>query len=445
MSGVVLALGCMSLHPPIASAQGAPMGPVKTDRFHVTFVRLGSNNNNGLLYEPEKPGPNARIAIVYPNRSKSFMAPASELADRGYRALFVTSFGARRGDIESPLDLFEVTSRAITYMRTLPGVERVLVIGWGAGASSMAMYTNVAEHGPAACQGPQVLYPCSNEDATGLARPDGVVLLDPGLSTVTRAADVDPTYEGNKRSRMDLDMFSVRNGYDLKAGSAKYSEDFRKRYFATQSARNNQIIDDALARLKLLNEGKGRFKDDEPMVVPGAVNVGSRANLYRADTSILSHTKERHTLLKADGSKPEAVVHSIRPAIGAEQIKTVGRCCGDINYTVRRFLANDAIRTTKDFALTADDVIGVDWKSSNTSPPINAEGISAPALVMTMTCFQFVVTSEIVYNHLGARDKTFAAVEGAEHSFTPCKSEYGDTRKRLFDFIDGWMSKPGRF
>jgi hypothetical protein len=444
ISGLIVALGCMSLHPAVATAQG-PIGPVKTDRFHVTFVRLGSNNSNGLLYEPETPGPNTRVAVVYPNRSKGFTVPAAELASRGYRVLFVTSFGARRGNLDSPLDLFEVTSRGITYMRTLPAVERVLVIGWGAGASSMTMYANVAANGPAACQGPEVLYPCANEEASGLAKPDGVILLDPGMAVATRASDVDPAFDGNSRSRKDLDAFAAANGYDPKTGSAKYSEDFRKRFFAAQSARNNQIIDNAVARLKLLEQGKDAFTDDEPMVVPGAVNAKSRVSLLRQDTTLLSHTKQPHTLLKADGSKPEVTVYSVRPATGAEQIKTVGRCCDEINYTVRGFLANDAIRTTKDFALTTDDVVGVDWKSSNASPPINAEGISAPTLVMTMTCFQFVVTSEIVYNHLAGKDKTFAAVEGAEHSFTPCKPEYGDTRKRLFDFIDSWMTKPGRF
>jgi hypothetical protein len=421
------------------------MGPINTDRFHVTFVRLGSNNNHGLLYEPEKLGPNARIAIVYPNRNLSFAVPAAELANRGYRVLFVSHSGARRGNTDSPLDLFEEASRGINYMRTLPGVERVLVIGWGAGASTMAMYANVAEHGPSACQGPDVLYPCEKEDASGLARPDGVVLLDPGLATLTRASDVDPAYEGNSRSRKELDMYAAANGYDPKTGGATYSEEFRKRYFAAQSTRNNQIIDNAIARLNLVKQGKGRFTDDEPMVVPGAVDVKSSASLYRTDMTLLSHTKQPHTLLKADGSKAEVVLRSVRPPRGLEEVKTIGRCCGDINYTVRRFLANDAIRTTKDFAVTADDIVGVDWKSANTSAPINAEGITVPTLVMTMTCFQFVVSSEIVYNHLSAKDKTFAGVEGAEHFFTPCKAEYGDTQKRLFDFIDSWMTKPGRF
>jgi hypothetical protein len=50
-----------------------------------------------------------------------------------------------------------------------------------------------------------------------------------------------------------------------------------------------------------------------------------------------------------------------------------------------------------------------------------------------------------MFDHLAAKDKTFAAVEGALHNFTPCKPEFGDTKKRAFDFMDSWLSKPGRF
>jgi hypothetical protein len=37
------------------------------------------------------------------------------------------------------------------------------------------------------------------------------------------------------------------------------------------------------------------------------------------------------------------------------------------------------------------------------------------------------------------------AVEGATHGFAPCKPEYGNTTKRTFDYLDSWLSKPGRF
>ena len=423
------------------------MGPVKTDRYHVTFVQLASTRINGWLYEPEVPAANSRLALVYSYpRPTPFDAPAAEMASRGYRVLLVRHYiGDRRGEIESPLDGFQETSKGIAYMRTLPGVQRVVLLAWGASVTMASLYEDVAERGPTACQRPGVLYPCNAADATGLAKADGVVMFDPGPGALTTASDVDPAYAGDTRTNLALDMYAAANGYDPKAGSAKYSANFRKQFFAAQSARNNQIIDNAVARLKLLDQGKGTFTDNEPMLVPGAVNVRARASLHRTDTSLLSHTKQPHTLLKADGTRSDVIVQSIRTPTGTDEAKLVGQCCEQINYSVRRFLANDAVRTSKEYALTDDDIVGVDWKSSNALPPASAEGITVPALVVTQTCFQFVVPSEMFYDHLASKDKTMAAVEGGEHFFTPCKPEYGDTKKRTFDFVDEWLTKTGRF
>ncbi len=112
---------------------------------------------------------------------------------------------------------------------------------------------------------------------------------------------------------------------------------------------------------------------------------------------------------------------------------------------MRRFLDNAAVRTTGDFDITADNITGVDWKSSITSTPANAEMIAAPTLIVATSCSRFVVPDEIVFDHLVARDKSYVAVEGAGHGFAACKPAYGDTQKRTFDFVDRWLSGPGRF
>jgi hypothetical protein len=424
---------------------GAPVGPTQTDRYRSDFVKLGGNAADGLLYNPVLPGANPRVAVV-----ATYQVPATELANRGYRVMFVRHTN-QPDEVASPLEGFEEISRGIAYLRKLPGVKRVVVIAWGSGAGTMIFYADVAEHGPAACQGKEILYPCKTPEASGLAKPDGVILLDPGLGAGSKVVRLDPAYESGSHTKLDLDVFAAANGYDAKTGTATYPADFRKRYFAAQSARNNQIIDDAVARLKLLDQGKGSTAADEPLLIPGGAETGSMAGLHYSDLNLLSHTKRPHTLLKADGSKPDVILKSIRPPtgpVGEDAIKKLlsqGDRLRQGNYTLRQFLANDAIRTTKDFALTDDDVIGMDWKSSNAGSPAQAEGISVPTLVMTNTCFQFVVPSEIVYDHLAAKDKTMAGVEGSEHFFTPCAPQYGDTKKRLFDFVDGWLAKPGRF
>jgi hypothetical protein len=420
-----------------------PMGPLQAERYKVTYVKLGANNADGLLYEPMKPGPNWRIAVVGTFPRPTFNAPqAIELANRGYRVLWVTPWTMD----ENPFDGVPEMSKGITYMRSLPGVERVVVMGHSGGGRLVGFYTDVALNGPAACQRPELLYPCKNEQANGLAKPDGLILMDSSAGTINTVSSVDPAFEGDSRTNTDLDMYAAANGYDAKTGSATYSEDFRKRFFAAQAARNTRIIDNAVAQLRLLEQGKGAYIGDAPLVIPGAVNNVNGTSLHRTDRTLWAHTKRPHTLLKADGSRPEIIVPIVAPPAGRETVRQVGSLYyGSLNYTVRHFLANDAIRTTKDFAITADDVVGVDWKSSMRSTPGNAEGITVPTLVMTMTCNLLVVPDEIIYDHVAAKDKTFAAVEGALHGFTPCKPEYGDTQKRLFDFVDDWLSKPGRF
>ncbi len=421
----------------------AVMGPIQTEQYRATFVKLGSNNAEGLLYEPTMPVPNARIALVFTFPRATFDAvPAIELASRGYRVLWVTPFT----EDESPMDGVAETSGGVKYMRTLPGVERVVVMSHSGGGRMMAFYTNLALNGPSACQGPEMIYPCKTEQASGLAKPDGLVLLDSAPGALNTASSVDPAYDGDQRSKTDLDMYTAANGFDAGPGSARYSEEFRKRFYVAQSTRNMQLIDNAVARLKLIEQGKGQYRDDEPLVIKGAVNGGTGATLFNTDLSLLSHTKKPHTLLKADGSSPEVVVRSIRAATGKQDVRNLNSvCCSSLNYTVKHFLANDALRTTKDFAITEDDIVGVDWKSAMRSTPDSAEGITVPTLIMTMTCFHLVVPDEIIYDHLAARDKTFAAVEGALHGFTPCKPEFGDTKKRTFDFVANWLAKPGRF
>jgi hypothetical protein len=323
-------------------------------------------------------------------------------------------------------------------------VQRVVIVGHSGGGHLMAFYQNVAEHGPSACQGPEKIAPCPSDGLAGLAKPDGIVLLDSTMGAFHQMSAVDPAVEGTARTPA-LDMFAAANGYDPAGRNTKYSADFAKRFHAAQAARNARIVDDAMARLHAITQGKGQFKDDEPFVIPGMGPQAVGARLYQPDTAFVARTKKPRLLLKGDGSQAEAIVRSVRPASGqgAAALGTLGVMTE--NTTVRRFLALSAVRTTPDFAITADDIVGVNWRSAISSTPGNAEGITVPALVMPMSCHYLVVPDEIIFEHLASKDKTFAAVEGAVHGFTPCGAEYGDTVKRTFDFVDAWLGKAGRF
>ena len=68
-------------------------------------------------------------------------------------------------------------------------------------------------------------------------------------------------------------------------------------------------------------------------------------------------------------------------------------------------------------------------------------------LVMVMTGHYFIRSGEMVLEAAASNDKELVGVEGATHGFAPCKpcakteGEFGDTVGRLFDYIDGWLTK----
>lgn len=435
--------------PPAADASkgGVPgVKPIQSEKYKTTYIELG-NDGEGLLFEPAADGPKERIAMVFshPNRNTFGEPLGPEMASRGYRVLMVNY----RGDADSPEGLPEEylpsMSKAIAYLRSLPGTERVVLVGHSGGAHLSSLYENVAEHGPSACQGPEKIYPCDGKELDGLEKPDGLILLDPTIGAGHQMSAVDPAVREHGRDR-SLDMFSASNGYDRAAKRANYSQSFAKHFYHAQAARNASIVDRALERLHLISKGKGDFANDEPYVIRGIGVRSSGARLYQTDTSFVSHTKKPHLLLRADGTETEEIVTSVRPPMGQNVVDALD----DLDVmndetTIRRFLAGSAIRTTADYAITADDIVGVNWNSAYNSTPANAEGVSVPALVLTMTCHYLVVPGEIIFDRLGSKDKTYAAVEGATHVFKACKPEYGDTVKHTFDFVDAWLAKEGRF
>jgi hypothetical protein len=321
----------------VAQQRSFPAGPVASDTFRTTYIRLGPADE-ALLYEPVTPAANARIGLVltHPDGNTFNVVPAVEMAKRGYRVLTANHHG-ESGDVAvfgQPL------SRAIGYLRTLSGVQRVVIMGHSGGAEVMAWYQNVAEHGPAACQGPEKIYPCDGEQLTGLMKPDGIILLDSPLGAFHAMSAVDPAVEGDKRNP-SLDMFSAANGYDTTAKQGKYSADFAKHFYAAQAARNATIVENAIARLNTLKQGKGQFSDDEPLVIRGMGQQAAGARLYQPDPSFAAHTRKPHTLLKADGTQVEVIVNSVRPPAGqqfAAALNTLHVMSQDT--TVRQFLAH---------------------------------------------------------------------------------------------------------
>ncbi len=427
--------------PVFATAQysAAPAGgpPTKT-----TYVRL-ANTTNAILMEPETPNANSHIAVVlsHPGHLSNFdyfIGPG--MARRGYRVLLINYYGAQSSYYEylTPMSL------GMKYMRALAGIDKVLLVAHSTGGTEATFYQDVAENGPKSCQEPERIIKCTDKEATGLPKADALILMDANTGAIEHTRKTNPAVDPVHSAIYNeyLEMFSPKNGYDPATGHANFTPDFLKKFFAAQAASQNKRIDDALARLALIQAGKGDYKNDEPFADGNAGSYSGSGNEL-AYIHLIWKTHAQHKLLTADKKDPVGIISLVE----SPQVRSPNQPTHSANpelETVRSYLSQNALRLTPDYHLTEDNMYGVIWRSTPASLPGNIEGIHVPTLIMAATCSEHLVSLEISYDRSPAKDKEFVGVEGATHFFTPCRPEYGDTFNRSFDYVDAWVNKPGR-
>lgn len=439
----VLTVAALALPGPARTQAAAPADSGPPTR--TTFVRL-TNNANAILVEPVTPVPGrSRIALIatHPDNVNNFNNfTARELPRYGYRTLMLNYYGREQtwDEFIAPI------AAAISTLRAIPGVEKVVFIGHSSGGTVLSAYQDIAENGPKTCQRAELAYKCQGKDLENLPKADGIIVPESYAGAAERTLALNPAVDDRhpRKPNPALDMFSPANGYDPATHSGRYSSEFRRKYFAAQVARANRLIDAARARLASIEAGQGDYKDDEPFVVPGQDLVVQGARPDLADVRLMSKTHAPHLLLKSDGSKSSQIIPLVMtPRVRPEDQGLL--FATTLNTTVRHYLAVEALRLGPDYAMTEDNVTGVQWRSTTNSLPGNLEGIHVPTLVMSATCAARLVFSEIAFDHSAAKDKELVGVEGAGHTFQPCRPEYGDTFRRTFDYIDGWLTRPGRF
>ena len=265
-------------------------------------------------------------------------------------------------------------------------------------------------------------------------------------------------------------MFDLTNGYpgDTAAGSptfksATYSDKFKRRFLDGQANRNTDLLQEAQNIWSDILAGKPEiYPDDMPFIIPGS---NGAARLWQADTSLVNCTKKPQIFLTHTGTQNPSPgpICSVRiPSASAE---------GDDSFdsvekvSVRVWLGAHALRTNGRYDQTKDDITGIDYDSSATSTVSmikgigkhpNGSNVTTPFLIVANGGHYFLRPDEIVYeNATATTDRTFAIEEGAVHGGGPCTQcaqalglsadYFGDTNKRTYDFMDEWLSKPGRF
>lgn len=403
----------------------------------------GTGEYFAMEYAPVNAAETSRIAVVLMHCDQNYMGltMGPELAKRGYHVLACESITG--GDMD--LKLLRL-GQQVAYLRNRPGIEKVILMGHSGGATLMTAYQAIAENGARVFQGDDIIYKCTVTEKLPAA--DGIMLIDANYGNgVMSLLSLDPAVreEGNG---MDLDpqfdIFDPSNGYD-KNGS-HYRTEFVKKYQLAQKRRNDKLIDTALARLEKIHSGEGHYRDDEPFFITAADQPKPNNRMLPQDTRFLSHTKGEYDLLHGDGSVTHERIKSVRiPEIDMSFSDTYGM--GVNKNTVVGFLSSQALRTTEDFSVKEDGIVGVEWKSSYASPIGNITEIHVPALIMGMTGSYEYLAAEMIYERAPMEDKEIAFVEGASHMFFPnhaaekTPGEFGDTEKILYDYMAKWLRR----
>lgn len=422
---------------------------METNCIQSTFIPL-AERIPGVLYEPAA-GKKSGTAVLVMHSDEDYLTcpTGPELAKRGFPVLCANVMN-KEGVFFHQHEKMRAVKAAVLYLRQVPGIEKIVLMGHSGGATLMTAYQCIAENGAKIFQGPEKILPYPDNEE--LPPADGVMLLDANWGNAAmQLFSLDPAVtDENSGMKLDpaLNLFRPENGFD--PNGSTFSDEFIRAFQKAQGQRNNRLIDYALERLRAIESGKGHYADDEPLVIPGADQVFMNNKLYAQDIRLMSHTKQPHPLIHADGSVTTQIVPSVRlpenPVCLTGSLSEGGRI-----MTVRNYLTSYAVRTTEDYGYGEDGVWGIDWSSSYNCPPGNVTGIHVPILVMGMTAGWEYLASETIYNMAASEDKHIAFVEGATHKFHTAKhcekypGQFGDTMQTLHDYAAKWLSAPGRF
>ncbi len=402
----------------------------------------------GVLYEPVNPDERSRTGIMLMHSDGDYygFVPAPELAKRGYTVLASNVVSSTPvGAIETMEDKLLDLKAAVEYLKNLPQVEKVVLLGHSGGATLNSAYQAVAENGVAYFQDDHKIVKLG--DIGPLPKADAIMLLDSNWGNgVMTLLSLEPGITDNSSSRNlkpGYDLFDPANGYSPEG--ATYSPAFIRHYQDGQAARNDQLIDYALGRLKEIENGTGKFDDDEPFVVAGMSQLAPNNKMLNQDVHLLSHTMREWPIIHADGSITTEIIRSWRKPHFDHNFVTED-AMGTGFSTIKTYLSNSCVRTDG-FYYDESHIYGIDWDSSFTCTPGNVKGVHVPALIMGMTGSYEFMAAEQIYDNIASTDKTMCFVEGASHNFTPQEDaedypgQFGDTVKNCFDYVAKWLEE----
>jgi len=415
------------------------------------FLQFSPSATMGALYMPDSDKfPNPHVATLAMHRDSNFMSHIStqEMPKRGIVALGMNPRCQNNEALCTPWENNSLdVKQGVEYLRNIPGIKTVILIGHSGGGPTMAFYQAIAENGNALCKAPERLVKCP-DNIRDLPPADGVIFWDAHLGNgINAVRSLNPAVinddeiistNTSPRLNIQLDPFNIENGYNPD-GDSEYSDEFKESYFEAQSERMNNLIEIALEKMEQIEAGTYKNPDDDAFIIPRA----DSSRLMRLDRSIDHSTLKPHKEIKNDGTiKDCCLVESVRPIdIDPEGNEKFWE--GTRFLSLRSFLSVRAIRSK-------NSMTDIDYCSSNNSTLCMVQHISVPVLVSAMTGHYFVRNSEMIYDFTASKDKDFIGVEGATHGGNPCiacmpsgqayDGRYDNAVKNDFDYLAKWIN-----
>jgi pimeloyl-ACP methyl ester carboxylesterase len=417
-----------------AGPSGESVSPVRTEQ---RYVALKGDTVKGVLHIPvTDPAPRVGILVMHEDANFLNHLACTEMSERGFAVMCVNGRADNNEALDRWNDLPLDAALGMRYLRETVKVERIVLFAHSGGGPLLSFYQAVAENGPAVCSDARKLAPCDTS-LEGLPPADGMVFFDahPGTAiTLLRSLDASVVAEDDPaETDPALDPYSPVNGFRPR-GSSKYSEAFKKRYFAAQAARMSRLVAMALDRRARMTAGTYPYPDDDVFYIPRAA-----AWLIRVDTSIEAATLKPRRFLRNDGRIEERIVGTVRrPDPGqAANNRTFD---GGKLLTVHSFLGTRAVRAT-------DSLNGIDILSNNNSTAANLRNIRVPILMMAAQAHYFIRDNEQMFEGAASPDKELIYIEGASHGIFPCtwchqdKNAYSNAVANTFGHAKAWIDK----
>lgn len=406
----------------------------KTYETRSEFYRL----NRGVplaLYQPVEENEKKQIAVLAMHDADYLsFDPIIELAKHGYIA---AGANLRSRDVKGRM--LDVKA-AVEFLKSYPGVKKIILMGHSNGGCVMSCYQYIAENGVERFKKTDRIVPFP--DIEPLIPGDGLMLLDANYG-IMEVMPMDPAVKdlknGFKRDP-ELDIYNPENGYNPEG--SHYNHEFVRRFQKAQIKYYKDLLAYAQERAEDIKAGRACFADDEPIVIPGAGSGSGNNKLFIQDVSLLGHTREERRLLHNGGIITTEIVHTVRKPQDSVASKFYNR--GSSTTTVNMLLAGE-IKFDDDFGYDECSMWGADWNFNPYSTRANVQGISVPLLVEGNTASHEFIQAEYNFELSKSADKDLVFLEGAKHMFSPVNEKYGNTLETFGNYMDKWLSQPGRF